>query len=115
MNHPKHPFGGPLSLAALIPLLSPQEASFFTALDAELDKIESFYLDREKEMVALSRRLEEQLAELSDHRRRFYVRSPLREYHLVFTMVSSVYRLQTPTKRDTAYGPRRSRRQSMRN
>ena len=63
-----------MSLRELIPLLSPAEAAFFTALDAELDKIEGFFLDREKEFLARGRVLKEQLEELGEHRRLFYVR-----------------------------------------
>lgn len=57
----------------LMPLLSPQEQAFFTNLDQELEKIESFYLDREKEMSARTHALGEQISELSIQRKRFHV------------------------------------------
>jgi SPX domain protein involved in polyphosphate accumulation len=63
-----------LSLQALIPLLSPQELAFFSALDGELQKVEAFYLSREREMSARTKSLEAQLRELNEHRRLFDVR-----------------------------------------
>lgn len=42
-------------------------AAFFTFLDSQLSKIESFYLDREKEMMARTAVLEGQLRELAEH------------------------------------------------
>ena len=71
--HPRpHPFSNPLPLNQLLPLLSPQEATFFSALDAQLDKIESFFLDREKEMAKRSHLIKVQVQELSLHRKQFY-------------------------------------------
>lgn len=63
-----------LPLHELLEQLSPQEVSFFTMLDAQLDKVESFYLAREKEMLARGHTLKVQLDELHDHRRLFLVR-----------------------------------------
>jgi SPX domain protein involved in polyphosphate accumulation len=40
------------------------EKSFFTALDVELNKVESFYLDREQELLVRTGMLEQQLEEL---------------------------------------------------
>ena len=54
-------------------LRSPIELNFFKLLDAELEKVESFYLDREKEMQERTVLLREQLNELNDHRKLFYV------------------------------------------
>ncbi|KAF9482763.1 SPX-domain-containing protein [Pholiota conissans] len=65
-----HPFAA-LPLHELLTQLSPHEVSFFTLLDAQLDKVESFYLAREKEMLARGRTLQLQLDELSDHRKLF--------------------------------------------
>ncbi|KAJ7598998.1 SPX domain-containing protein [Mycena floridula] len=70
-NNPRHPFTAPLSMPELLPLLSQQELDFFTALDAELEKIESFYLDREGEMADRTKTLEAQFQELSVHQQRF--------------------------------------------
>jgi hypothetical protein len=59
---------GALPLHELLTLLTPLEAAFFTMLDAQLDKVESFYLDREKEIRARGRLLQTQLIELNEHR-----------------------------------------------
>jgi SPX domain protein involved in polyphosphate accumulation len=56
-----------LPLDKLLLQLSPKEAKFFAKLDAELHKIEAFYLDREEEMQTRWRTLREQLDELGDH------------------------------------------------
>ena len=61
------PFSTSLPLHELLPLLSPLERSFFEALDAELERVENFYLDREDEMRSRGRALEDQLSELSTH------------------------------------------------
>ncbi|KAF8201829.1 EXS family protein/ERD1/XPR1/SYG1 family protein [Pholiota molesta] len=65
-----HPLAA-LPLHELLTQLSPHEVSFFTMLDAQLDKVESFYLAREKEMLARGRMLQIQLKELNDHRKLF--------------------------------------------
>ena len=39
-----------IPLKDLIPLLTPVQRSFFEKLDGELDKVEAFYVEREKEM-----------------------------------------------------------------
>lgn len=62
-----------LPLHDLKPLLTPQEADFMTTLDAEFEKIETFYLERENEMEIRHRVLTEQVEELAKHRLRFYV------------------------------------------
>lgn len=43
-------------------------------LDAQLDKVESFYIAREKEMLDRTYMLQVQLNELNDHRKLFHVR-----------------------------------------
>jgi xenotropic and polytropic retrovirus receptor 1 len=63
----------PLALHALIPLLPPLHAKFFELLDSELEKIDSFYAEREKEMRDRSEQLKEQLNELGLHRQKYYV------------------------------------------
>lgn len=42
-------------------------------LDAELDKVETFYAEREKEMHERDKQLKQQLNELGVHRKIFYV------------------------------------------
>uniref|UniRef100_A0A8H7XW23 Uncharacterized protein n=1 Tax=Psilocybe cubensis TaxID=181762 RepID=A0A8H7XW23_PSICU len=61
-----------LPLHELLNHLSPQEVSFFILLDAQLDKVESFYLAREKEMLTRGRMLKIQLVELQEHRKLFH-------------------------------------------
>lgn len=63
----------PLALHALMPLLPPLHAKFFELLDSELEKIDSFYAEREKEMRDRSEQLKEQLNELGLHRQKYYV------------------------------------------
>ncbi|KAF8966562.1 SPX domain-containing protein [Flammula alnicola] len=66
-----HPLAA-LPLHELLTQLSPYEVSFFILLDAQLDKVESFYLAREKEMLARGHTLRIQLNELNDHRKLFH-------------------------------------------
>jgi SPX domain len=64
-----------LKPSAAIPLhelmlqLSPEETKFFDMLNSELDKIESFYVTREKETQERSGILREQLNRLSEHKK----------------------------------------------
>ena len=53
--------------------MSPLQLEFFNKLNAELSKIESFFLEREAEARARSLGLLGQLEELKDHRRLFHV------------------------------------------
>lgn len=46
---------------------------FFDMLDAELTKVEAFYLEREKGMHEHAKLLKKQLHELEAHREMFYV------------------------------------------
>jgi hypothetical protein len=48
------------------------ERRFFTTLDAELEKVESFYHDRESDAIRRSHQLKAQLRELAEHRRVFH-------------------------------------------
>lgn len=48
-------------------------AKFFDMLDAELDKVETFYTEREEEMHGRVKLLRKQLNELGKHRQLFYV------------------------------------------
>jgi hypothetical protein len=55
---------------------TPAQRAFFTKIDNERDKVETFYLTREQEAVALAARLRAQLAELQQHRALYHVRIP---------------------------------------
>ena len=66
--HPSRRPSSPAPLHVLLTRLSPEEAAFFSKLDGELDKVEAFYLAREKEMQARAKVLREQLEELKGHR-----------------------------------------------
>jgi DNA-binding protein H-NS len=48
-------------------------AKFFDMLDGELDKVETFYAEREKEMHERYKQLKKQLNELGAHHEIFYV------------------------------------------
>jgi hypothetical protein len=63
-----------LPLHKIITQLTPQELAFFSMINAQLDKVESFYLAREKEMMARSFVLLNQLKDLIDHRDVFVCR-----------------------------------------
>jgi len=62
-----------MPLHSLLPTLPPLHIAFFTYLDKQLEKIDTFYSEREKEAQARSKELEIQLRELKDHRKIFYV------------------------------------------
>ncbi|PPQ97841.1 LOW QUALITY PROTEIN: hypothetical protein CVT26_012937 [Gymnopilus dilepis] len=64
-------YSAPPPLHEVLAHLTPQEKAFFTLLDSQLDKVESFYMAREKEMLARGRILQQQLEELRDHRKLF--------------------------------------------
>lgn len=82
----RHPFAVPPNLQEVLSELSSSEMAFVHALDFELEKIETFYLDREKEMSARALVLNEQLLELTYHREVFHVR---RIYPIVASLLSS--------------------------
>lgn len=69
----------PLTLRTLLPTLPAVHLAFFFFLDAQLAKIEHFYSEKEKEARLRSKKLENQLKKLEDHRRIFDVRT-LRRY-----------------------------------
>lgn len=71
-----------LPLRDLLALLNPQELAFFTALDAQLEKIESFYTAREAEMQARTKLLHVQLDELSDHKKLVQVSYTTSSWHI---------------------------------
>ncbi|KAK0203403.1 SPX domain-containing protein [Desarmillaria ectypa] len=75
-NSALHPYSIPPTLQELRRQLCPEELSFLDALDQELEKIETFYLDREKAMQIRTTALEEQLHELSYHRKLFHETHP---------------------------------------
>jgi hypothetical protein len=57
----------------ILSTLPPVHIAFFTCLDKQLEKIDGFYSEREKEAQIRSKALELQLRELKDHRKIFYV------------------------------------------
>jgi hypothetical protein len=61
------------TLEAILATLNPVERRFFDDIDIELNKVENFYIEREKEAIIFSSILKEQLQELEDHRRIFHV------------------------------------------
>ncbi|KAI0087370.1 SPX domain-containing protein [Irpex rosettiformis] len=61
-----------IPLKDLIPALNPLQKAFFDKLDGELDKVETFYIEREKEMHTKVSVLKGQLHELQEHRRVFH-------------------------------------------
>jgi xenotropic and polytropic retrovirus receptor 1 len=54
--------------------LSPEETKFFDMLDSELDRIESFYVTREKESQERLGMLRGQLNQLNEHKKIVQVR-----------------------------------------
>ncbi|KAG1862041.1 EXS family protein/ERD1/XPR1/SYG1 family protein [Suillus subalutaceus] len=66
----------PAALHTILPLLPPLHANFFELLDSELEKVDSFYAEREKEMRDRGKLLKEQLNELGLHRKKYYESNP---------------------------------------
>jgi hypothetical protein len=62
----------PDSLQELYDMASPEELRFLQTLDNELEKVESFYHDRESDALKHSNELKRQLDELAEHRRVFH-------------------------------------------
>lgn len=62
----------PAALHTLLPLLPPLHATFFELLDSELEKVDSFYAEREKEMRDRGKLLKEQLNELELHHKKYH-------------------------------------------
>ena len=65
----------PPTLAEVLEPMSPIQLEFFNKFDAELSKVESFFIEREAEARERSIQLRGQLEELQDHRRLFHVNS----------------------------------------
>ncbi|KAL0578222.1 Xenotropic and polytropic retrovirus receptor 1 [Marasmius crinis-equi] len=61
-----------IPLNTLLTLLTPEQAKFFNYLDTQLEKIESFYVSREKELLERTTVLQQQLDELRQHRETFH-------------------------------------------
>ncbi|KAI0701367.1 SPX domain-containing protein [Cytidiella melzeri] len=61
-----------IPLKDLIPALTRVQKAFFEKLDSELDKVETFYVEREKDMRTRTTVLKSQLHELQEHRRVFH-------------------------------------------
>lgn len=63
----------PPTLHTILSNLPAIHAEFFDMLDAELDKVETFYMERATEMHERAKMLRKQLDELGIHRQMFYV------------------------------------------
>lgn len=72
-----------LSFHELLTQFTPQEFAFFAMLDEQLDKVDSFYLEREKEMISRGALLLNQLEELQEHQKMFLVRHFLPQFALL--------------------------------
>jgi len=57
--------------------MSPIQLEFFNKLNAELSKVEYFFIEKEAEARERNTQLRGQLEELKDHRRLFHVSSSL--------------------------------------
>jgi len=53
--------------------MTPLELQFFQLLDSELNKVQAFYREREKEALVRCALIREQLNGLEDHRKIFHV------------------------------------------
>ncbi|KAI0792468.1 SPX domain-containing protein [Abortiporus biennis] len=73
-------------LAELMPQLTNKQKEFFEKLDSELDKVETFYVEREKEMKSKTHALKMQLHELQEHRKRFH-EAQAQHYWLAFSLI----------------------------
>lgn len=80
----------PPALHVLIPLLPPLHAVFFELLDSELEKIDSFYAEREKEMRDRGERLKQQLNEHRLRCQKYYV--SMHAYFLRIILTQSMCR-----------------------
>jgi hypothetical protein len=67
-----HPINAALPLNQLYPQLDRKELAFFDVLNAELDKVETFYLKQEQSMRKRAFQLQQQLTELTNHKRAFH-------------------------------------------
>jgi hypothetical protein len=67
----------PPTLAEVIESMSPIQLEFFNKANAELYKVESFFIEREKEARERTVQLRGQLEELKDHRHLYHVSSSI--------------------------------------
>ncbi|KAN0084540.1 EXS family domain containing protein [Tylopilus felleus] len=72
----------PPPLHTILANLPATHIRFFNMLDAELEKVESFYAEREKEMNEHAKRLKEQFNELGIHRQMFHQSSARGKAHI---------------------------------
>jgi hypothetical protein len=84
-------------LHELLAQLSPEEKKLFDMLDAELERIESFYVMREKETQERSNMLQGQLNELSEHKKVVQVRY-WASFHLLISLFDLVMELGRSSK-----------------
>jgi SPX domain len=81
-------------LHIILPNVPAIHVKFFDMLDAELTKVEAFYLEREKGMHEHAKLLKRQLHELEAHRQMFYVSIS------VFLAVSNAQSSKKPSLRN---------------
>ena len=112
----------PDTLQELYDMASPEELRFLQTLDNELEKVESFYHDRESDALKHSNELKRQLDELAEHRRVFheaeeermqegkvkrYIDGAVEGVQKRIPFVSTVIQIADP-RAQTAAGPRDS-------
>ncbi|KAJ3565291.1 hypothetical protein NP233_g7722 [Leucocoprinus birnbaumii] len=97
-----------LPLQELLSHLTPQEASFFRYLDVQLDKIQFFYSEREKEALAQTQLLHKQLQALSDHQKIVHKvrKNNLTWYSTVSTALRLKFRSHVVIEMPTRESPR---------
>jgi SPX domain protein involved in polyphosphate accumulation len=66
----------PRTIDELYDTLQPDEQAFFDLLDHELEKVETFYTQREVEATRQAQQLRDQMRDLSEHRRVFHEAFP---------------------------------------
>ncbi|KAF9787898.1 SPX domain-containing protein [Thelephora terrestris] len=96
----------------LPPKVSEAEMEFLVKLDAELEKVDTFYLDREKEVKEMLIELKRQLQGLKDHQKSCQLKSEERRLPLPLKFITSTSRVNLPpiTAPDGRFGAMESRR-----
>ncbi|KAH8829054.1 SPX domain-containing protein [Flagelloscypha sp. PMI_526] len=99
----------PLTLRTLLPQLTKNERLFFDKLDKELEKIEGFYLDREKEMAQRTEALKVQLEELEEHKAVFKAATNARATWFSPNILANKLRFTRDQKQSSFASPRNSK------